>query len=39
MNSTTRLSVIIEAAFTYLVEGEQNIADARGEFDPKPFRK
>lgn len=32
------MSVVIDAALTHLVESEQNIDDARGEFDPETIQ-
>ncbi|WP_435551756.1 DUF7386 family protein [Natrinema sp. CGMCC1.2065] len=33
------MSVVIDAALTHLVESEQNIDDARGEFDPETIQE
>ena len=32
------MSVVIDAALTHLLESEQNIDDARGEFDPETIQ-
>ncbi|ELY73667.1 hypothetical protein C488_12733 [Natrinema pellirubrum DSM 15624] len=32
------MSVVIDAALTHLVESEQNIDDARGEYDPETIQ-
>ena len=33
------MSVVIDAALTHLLESEQNIEDARGEFDPETIQE
>ena len=32
------MSVVIDAALQHLLESEQNILDARGEFDPETIQ-